>query len=145
VLALAGRVYELTEFLVRTLELRPIDPGPPLEVILHNSCSARRELDVADAAMESLDRLANVHALEPDYADECCGFGGTFAVAVKEPRLSAAMATDKAVAIATTGAPLLVSQDCGCLMNLEGTFRYRGNGPQVKHIAELVWERTDGG
>jgi len=141
--ALAGRVYEFTEFLVRALDLRPVDPGPPLEVVLHNSCSARRELGVADAAGELLDRLANVRALEPDHADECCGFGGTFAI--KEPQLSAAMAADKAAAIAATGAPLLVGQDCGCLMNLEGTFRRRGNGPQVKHIAELVWERTNGG
>ncbi len=142
-LALVGRVYEFTEFLVRTLDLRPVDLGPPLDVVLHNSCSARRELGVADAALELLDRLANIRALEPDHADECCGFGGTFAV--KEPQLSAAMAADKTAAIAAAGAPLLVGQDCGCLMNLEGTFRRRGSGPQVKHIAELVWERTNGG
>lgn len=140
--ALAGRVYEFTEFLVRVLDLRPVDPGPPLKVVLHHSCSARRELGVADTARELLDRLANVHALEPDHAHECCGFGGTFAV--KEPRLSAAMAADKTSAIAATGAPLLVGQDCGCLMNLEGTFRRRGDEPEVKYIAELVWERTGG-
>jgi len=140
---LASRVYEFTEFVVRTLDLRPIDLGPPLEVVLHNSCSARRELGVADAARELLDRLANVCALEPDHADECCGFSGTFAV--KQPQLSAAMAADKTAAIAVTGAPLLVGQDCGCLMNLEGSFRHRGSGPQIKHIAELVWERTSGG
>jgi len=124
---LASRVYEFTEFVVRTLDLRPIDLGPPLEVVLHNSCSARRELGVADAARELLDRLANVCALEPDHADECCGFSGTFAV--KQPQLSAAMAADKTAAIAVTGAPLLVGQDCGCLMNLEGSFRHRGSGP----------------
>ncbi len=140
--ALAGRVCEFTEFLMRTLGFRPVDLGPPLEVVLHNSCSARCELGVADAALELLDRLVNVRTLEPDHAYECCGFGGTFAV--KEPALSAAMAADKTAAIAATGVPLLVGQDCGCLMNLENTFRCRGNGPQVKHIAELVWERTGG-
>ncbi|MCB2264229.1 MAG: (Fe-S)-binding protein [Candidatus Thiosymbion ectosymbiont of Robbea hypermnestra] len=140
--ALAGRVYELTEFLVRTLEFRPLDLGPPLDVVLHHSCSARRELRVANAARTLLDRLANIRILEPDHAHECCGFGGTFAV--KEPELSAAMAADKTAAIAATGAPLLVSQDCGCLMNLEGTFQYQGKGPRIKHIAELVWERTHG-
>ena len=140
--ALAGRVYEFTEFLVRILDLRPVDLGPPLDVVLHNSCSALRELGVADAALELLNCLANVRALEPDHADECCGFGGTFAV--KEPQLSAAMAAGKTAAIAATGAPLLVGQDCGCLMNLEGTFRHWGSGPQVKHIAELVWERING-
>lgn len=140
--ALAGRVYEFTEFLVRIPDFMPGDQGPPLDVVLHNSCSARRELKVADAASELLRRLAGVHVLEPDHAHECCGFGGTFSV--KEPRLSAAMAADKTAAVAVTGAPLLVSQDCGCLMHLEGAFRYRGEGPAIKHIAELLWERTNG-
>ena len=98
---------------------------------------------VSDAALELLDRLGNVSALEPDHAYECCGFGGAFAV--KEPEISAAMAADKTAAIAATGAPLLVSQDCGCLMNLQGTFRKQVGGPEVKHIAELLWERTNGG
>lgn len=141
--ALAGRVYELTEFLVGTLDLRPVDLGPPIDVALHSSCSARRELGVSDAALDLLARLANVRTLEPDHAYECCGFGGTFAV--KQPEISAAMAADKCAAIAATGAPVLVGQDCGCLMNLDGTFRHRGCGPEVKHIAELLWERTNGG
>jgi L-lactate dehydrogenase complex protein LldE len=139
-LALAGRVCEFTEFLIRVLDLRPVDLGPPLQVALHNSCSARRELGIADATLELLGRLGNVQAMEPDHAYECCGFGGTFAV--KQPEISAAMAADKTTAIAATGAPLLVGQDCGCLMNLEGTFRHRGGGPEVRHIAELLWDRT---
>jgi len=141
-LALSERVYEFTDFLIRKLDLRPVDLGPPLQVALHNSCSARRELGVADAALDLLGRLANVRAVEPDHAYECCGFGGTFAV--KQPEISAAMAADKAAAIEATGAPLLVGQDCGCLMNLEGTFRHRGGGPRVEHIAELLWDRTNG-
>ncbi|MCG6863469.1 MAG: (Fe-S)-binding protein [Chromatiaceae bacterium] len=141
-LALAGRVYELTEFLIRVLDFAPEDLGPPIDVALHNSCSARRELGVAAAALDLLARLANVRTLEPDHAYECCGFGGTFSV--KEPEISAAMAADKVAAIAATGASLLVSQDSGCLMNLEGTFRRRNGGPEVKHIAELLWDRTNG-
>jgi L-lactate dehydrogenase complex protein LldE len=140
--ALADRVYEFTEFLIRVLDLKPDDLGPPLEVALHNSCSARRELGVADAALDLLGRLQNVRAVEPDHAQECCGFGGTFAV--KQPEISAAMAADKTAAISATGARVLVGQDCGCLMNLDGTFRRKGGGPEVKHIAELLWERTDG-
>ena len=138
--ALAGRVYELTEFLVRVLDWHPVDLGPPLRVAVHHSCSARRELGVADAAAELLRRLDRVEAVEPDHASECCGFGGTFAL--KQPELSAAMAGDKAEAIVATGAQVLVSQDCGCLMNLGGTLARRGEGPRVTHIAELLWERT---
>jgi L-lactate dehydrogenase complex protein LldE len=138
--SVAGRVHELTEFLVRVLDLRPRDRGAPVRVALHHSCSARRELAVSSAATELLGRLNKVDAVEPDQAHECCGFGGTFAV--KQPEISAAMAADKAAAIADTGAQVLVSQDCGCLMNLEGTLRHQGAGPRVKHIAEFLWERT---
>jgi L-lactate dehydrogenase complex protein LldE len=140
--ALAGRVVELTDFLVRVLELRPRDRGPPLRVVVHNSCSARRELRVAPATLELLGRLANLEILEPDHAYECCGFGGTFAV--KQPEISAAMAADKARSIAATGASALVGQDCGCLMNLGGTLARQGHGIAVKHVAELLWERTGG-
>lgn len=141
-LALSERVFELTEFLVRVLDVKLADLGPPLRVALHNSCSARRELGVADAALDLLGRLSNVDAMEPDHAYECCGFGGTFSV--KQPEISAAMAADKTAAIAATGARMLVGQDCGCLMNLDGTFRRQGKGPEVKHIAEFLWERTSG-
>ena len=140
--SLAGRVVELTDFLVRVLDLRPDDLGPPVKVALHNSCSARREMGVADAAVELLGRLERVEAVEPDHAYECCGFGGTFAV--KQPEISAAMAADKAASLKATGARVLVSQDCGCLMNLGGTLERQGKGPEVEHIAEFLWERTGG-
>ena len=54
------------------------------------------------------------------------------------------MAADKAAAVRATGADLLVSQDCGCLMNIGGTLDRQGSGPPVRHIAELLWERTGG-
>lgn len=145
--AFSRRVYELTEFLHRILDLPLEDLGPPVRVALHNSCSARREMGGADAAAALLGRLARVEVVEPERATECCGFGGTFAV--KQPELSAAMTGDKADAIAATGAQVLVSQDCGCLMSLGGTFARRaaagGKGPRVMHIAEFLWERTHGG
>jgi L-lactate dehydrogenase complex protein LldE len=139
---LAARIYELTDFLTRVLDLRPVDLGPPVKVALHSSCSARREMGVGNAAMRLLSRLSNVTAVEPERAYECCGFGGTFAV--KEAEISAAMAADKCAAVKATGADVLVSQDCGCLMNLEGTFRRQRQGPRVMHIAELLWERIRG-
>ncbi len=146
--ALARRVVELTDFLAWVLDWRPVDQGAPLKVVLHQSCSARREMGVADAATDLLARLAHLETVEPDHAHECCGFGGTFAV--KQPAISAAMAADKADAILATGAQVLVSQDAGCLLNLGGTLERRcpdaaaqpSPRPAVKHIAELLWERT---
>jgi L-lactate dehydrogenase complex protein LldE len=140
--ALADRVVELSDFLVRVLDWRPVDQGPPMRVAVHHSCSARREMGVAPATGELLSRLAGIEVVEPDHARECCGFGGTFAV--KQPEISAAMAADKAAAVRATGADLLVSQDCGCLMNIGGTLDRQGSGPPVRHIAELLWERTGG-
>lgn len=139
-LAFAERVYELTDFLGRVMRIYLDDLGPPVQVVLHNSCSARRELGVADAASALLDGLGKVEAIEPERARECCGFGGTFCV--KEPEISAAMAADKSTAISATGASVLVGQDCGCLMNLAGTLQRQGANLQVRHIAEFLWERT---
>lgn len=138
--AFAGRVIELTDFLGRVLDLHLTDLGPPVRVAVHNSCSSRREMGVAGATIDLLGRLAQVELVEPQRAEECCGFGGTFAF--KQPEISAAMAADKTSAIAATGAEVLVSQDCGCLMNLGGTFARSGTGPIVRHVAEFIWERT---
>jgi L-lactate dehydrogenase complex protein LldE len=139
---LAGRVLELCDFLDRVLDVSLDDRGPAIRVALHQSCSARRETGTAPAAAALLGRLVHVTLVEPDHASECCGFGGTFAL--KEPEISAAMAADKAAALAATGAELLVSQDCGCLLNIDGTARKAGLGLRTMHIAEFLWQRTAG-
>jgi L-lactate dehydrogenase complex protein LldE len=136
----ASRVIELCDFLHRVLSIELTDRGPPIRVALHHSCSARREMRTTDAATALLRRLDQVTLVEPDHAEECCGFGGTFAL--KEPEISAAMAGDKAAAIAATDAPLLLSQDQGCLLNIGGTAKRAGHRFHVKHIAEFLWERT---
>jgi L-lactate dehydrogenase complex protein LldE len=138
--ALASRVHEFTAFLVQILDVRLEDRGPPRRVALHGSCSARRELGVVGAAESLLDQLAGVTRVELDHSAECCGFGGTFSV--KQPEISAAMAKDKTQAIRASGADTLVSQDYGCLMHLGGTFARQGSGPEVRHIAEFLWERV---
>ncbi len=139
---LADRVFELTEFLVRVLRIRLRDLGPPLRVALHTSCSARREMGVAGDHLALLGQLDNVELVEPEHKEECCGFGGTFAV--KHPEISATMVHDKAEALAATGAPRMVTGDCGCLMNIDGHLRFQGTGLPAEHIASFVWERTCG-
>lgn len=146
-LAVANRVYELTEFLVDVLKLELQDLGEPVEVAVHTSCSARREMGVADKIEQLLAQLSNVQVKEQAYKTECCGFGGTFAV--KQPEISAAMVADKTTHLRATGASRLVSQDCGCLMNISGAFAYQAEhegkaAPKAQHIAEFLWERTHG-
>jgi L-lactate dehydrogenase complex protein LldE len=138
--AFASRVVEFADYLVRVLDYRPTDLGPPLRVAVHLSCSARRELGVSGAILDLLGRLERVEVVEPERATECCGFGGTFAV--KQPEISAAMAADKAQAIMATGASVLTGPDCGCLMNLGGILMRQGASIRVLHLAEFVLERT---
>ncbi len=138
--AVADRVWELTGFLVQVLRIELHDLGEPLKVALHTSCSARREMGVAQAGESLLAQLARVERVEQDHPAECCGFGGTFAV--KQPEISAAMVADKTRALCEAGAELVVSQDCGCLMNIDGAFKWQGEGPRSLHIAEFLWRRT---
>jgi L-lactate dehydrogenase complex protein LldE len=140
--ALAARVYELTEFLVDVLNVRLADLGSPVKAAIHTSCSARREMGVASHIDQLVDGLNNVSRVEQHHATECCGFGGTFAV--KQPEVSAAMVSDKCDAIRDSGAEVVVSQDCGCLMNIAGAFDKNGDGVRSLHIAEFLWERTHG-
>lgn len=142
----AQRVYELTEFLVDVLAIQLQDLGEPVEVTVHTSCSARREMGVADKIETLLGQLEQVSVKEQAYKAECCGFGGTFAV--KQPEISAAMVSDKTQHIRATGASQLISQDCGCLMNISGAFEHQAQqqqlpAPQAKHIAEFLWERSN--
>lgn len=137
---LAGRVFELTEFLVRVLKIELRDLGQPVKVALHTACSARREMGVAGDHEQLLKQLDKVELVEQERKEECCGFGGTFAV--KNPDISAAMVSDKADALLATGAQQLVSGDCGCLMNIDGHLQHRGAGLRGQHIASFLWERT---
>lgn len=143
-LEVAGRVYEFTEFLVDVLHLQIQDTGAPTEVAIHTSCSARREMGVADKIEQLVAQLDNVTVHEQHHKKECCGFGGTFAI--KEPEISASMVEDKTAAIRETGASLMITQDCGCLMNISGAFEHQANTqklstPNSQHIAEFLLER----
>lgn len=137
---LASRTWELCEFLVEILDWEPQDKGEPTKVVVHHSCAARRETRSWRHAQRLLDELSNVSVLEPAHAEECCGFGGTFAV--KQPELSAAMAESKCAEIEATGASRLISQDCGCLLNLGGMLERRSTEVRVQHLVEFLLERT---
>lgn len=139
-LKVAARVHELTGFLVDVLGVTLTDLGEPAKVVVHTSCSARREMGVAHAAEALIGQLDRVQPVEQARKNECCGFGGTFAV--KQPDISADMVKDKTDCLRAVEPDRVVSQDCGCLMNIGGAFDYQGGGPKTQHIAEFLWERT---
>ena len=97
-------------------------------------------MEIGDAPKQLLRQLKDVELLELEREDECCGFGGTFAV--KEPHISAAMVKDKVDDISKTGANRLLGGDCGCLLNISGAMKHSGNTTAHQHIAEFIWERT---
>ena len=144
--ALAERTYEFSEFMVNVLQLDKKLPQSadqsPLNVALHTSCSARRGMGVAAEHKALVENLPGVRLQEPQRVTECCGFGGTFAV--KQGDISAAMAADKAEAIAATGSDCLVSGDCGCLMNISGTLEKQGRPLRAQHLASLLYQRLYG-
>ena len=141
-LDIAERTYELTEFLTDILNINLTDLGAPITVAVHSSCSARHEMKVADRIDMLLDQLHNVTRAEPANKEECCGFGGTFAI--KQPEISAAMVLEKAKAIEYTNAQRLIGQDCGCLMNIGCALEKQGHTITHQHIAEFLWDRTGG-
>ncbi|MCP5269054.1 MAG: (Fe-S)-binding protein [Zoogloeaceae bacterium] len=138
--ALSGRVFELTEFLLKVLKVQFKDAGQPTKVTLHTSCSARREMGTHLHARELLGQLSGVEVLMQSHESECCGFGGTFSV--RQPEISAAMAGDKADALKKTGAEVFLSADGGCLMNINGTLEKRRDSFRGQHLASFIWERT---
>lgn len=137
---LAGRVFEITEFLVHVCHVQLVDKGEPQRVAMHTSCSARREMGLAETGPALLKQLDKVTLVEQARAAECCGFGGTFAV--RHPEISAAMVEDKTVAIDEAGADHFVTSDCGCLMNIAGRFEHQRKAIHGEHIASYLWRRT---
>lgn len=140
-LQLAARTVELTQFLVDQLDLQLTDLGAPTEIAVHTSCACRNELRVEERIESLIGQLANVTVLEQPRKAECCGFGGTFSI--KQPEISGAMVQDKTDALDSTGATRVISQDCGCLMNIGGALEKQQRTMQPQHIAEFLLERTD--
>lgn len=136
----AGRVWELTDFLLNVCKVKLRDHGEPVTVAMHTSCSARRELGLGGTGPELLSQLDQVTLVEQVRAEECCGFGGTFAV--RHPEISAAMVSDKVKTLTDTGARAFVTTDCGCLMNIAGYAEQQDQALSGQHILSFLWQRT---
>ncbi|MEW2413114.1 (Fe-S)-binding protein [Streptomyces sp. NPDC046866] len=133
---LAPRVYELTEFLVDVLGVTDVGAYFPHTVTYHPSCHGLRGLGLGDRPRRLLAAVKGLDLIELPGAEECCGFGGTFAV--KNPDVSAAMGTDKTAAAAATGAEVLCGADNSCLAHLGGILRRSGAPLRTVHLAEIL-------
>ena len=134
---LSARTYELTDFLVNIAKLQNIPGNYSGSLTYHDSCSGLREMGVQAQPRALLARMPGVKLTEMRESTTCCGVGGTFSV--KFGDISARMADNKCEHIVQTGAGAIVAGDLGCLMNIEGRLRRRGDlDTRVLHIAEVL-------
>ncbi len=141
VAAVAAKTWELTQFLTEVRGMDSVDAGYEGVAAYHDSCSGLRELGVRDQPRQLLRSVAGLEVRDLGAPEECCGFGGLFAV--KYPDISGRMVSDKADDIVATGADTLLAGDLGCLMNMAGKLKRRGARIRVRHVAEVLAGATD--
>ena len=139
--ALSARTYELTDFLVNVAHFAPNTKTSLKTITYHDSCAGLRELGVKQQPRTLLAQVAGAQLQEMDECEQCCGFGGTFAL--KFGDISAHIAERKCENIAANGAEAVVLGDLGCMLNIEGRLRRRGDAhTQVVHVAEVLAGKT---
>ena len=144
--SVADRTYELSEFIVDVLGVEDVGPWSDgtqhsgvQRVTYHEACHLSRELHVTAQPRTLMSSLPGVELVEMERAEECCGFGGAFAV--KYPDISGAMLQDKIDSVLTTGAGAVVACDSGCLMQIAGGMQRQGVDIRPLHLAQLLDER----
>lgn len=133
---LAARTYELSELLVDVLGVVDLDASFPHRVTYHPTCHGLRTLRLGDKPRRLLSAVRGIELVELPDAEECCGFGGTFAVT--NAAVSAAMLADKCAAAAGTGARYLAAADSSCLAHIGGGLTRRGAAVRAIHYAEIL-------
>jgi len=133
----AERTMELTDFLVNVVRLEHVPGRFEGTVTYHDSCSGLRELAVKSQPRALLAKVPGLRLTEMSTPEYCCGFGGTFAV--KYGEISARIADRKCDDVTSTGADAVVLGDLGCMLNIEGRLKRRGDHrTRVLHVAEVL-------
>jgi len=132
----APRVHELTEFLVDVLGVEDVGAEFPERVAYHPTCHSLRLLRVGDRPQRLLRAVRGLELVDLAGADECCGFGGTFAV--KNADTSVAMGGDKIDAVRASGASILTSADTSCLLHLGGLLSRARTPVRTMHLVEIL-------
>ena len=133
---LAPRLFELSELLVGKLGLEDVGASFPHRVTYHPTCHSLRVARVGDAQLRLLRAVRGLELTELPDAEECCGFGGTFAV--KNADVSAAMLDEKVAAVVASGAAAVCACDSSCLMQIGGGLHRRGIEVRPVHLAEIL-------
>ena len=139
---LIPRVFEFTEFVVDRLGQTEIGAYFPHRVTYHASCNSLRALKLGEKPKQLLCAVKGLDYVELQRIDECCGFGGTFAV--KNAETSAAILADKLRAVMDTGAEICCAADNSCLMHIGGGLSRMKTGVRTMHIAEILAHTEQG-
>ncbi|GIJ41663.1 (Fe-S)-binding protein [Micromonospora andamanensis] len=134
--SVAGRTFELSELLVDVLGVTDVGAFFPHRVTYHPTCHSLRMLRVADRPVRLLRAVRGLELVELPAAEQCCGFGGTFAV--KNADTSMAMLADKMRHVISTGAEVCTAGDASCLMHIGGGLSRSGAGVRTVHLAEIL-------
>ena len=140
------KLLELCEFITDVLQVKTIEAQFPHRVGLHASCHGLRGLDLAkpselmitayDKPRSLLEMVEGIELIELNRKDECCGFGGTFAVS--EEAVSVRMGQDRIDDHLDKGVEVITGTDMSCLMHMEGLLRRQKSNVRVMHIAEIL-------
>jgi len=133
---LAPRVYELSELLVRRLEIEDVGASFPHRVAYHPTCHSLRVTKVGDAPLRLLEHVRGLELVPLARPEECCGFGGMFAV--KNAAISSAILADKCDAVEASGAEVCTAVDGSCLLHIGGGLARRGAAARTLHLAEIL-------
>ncbi len=136
VATLRPRVLELSQFIVDVLGVDDVGSHFAHTVTYHPACHGLRMVHLGDRYQRLLASTGGLELLDLPRAEECCGFGGTFAV--KNADVSSAMVQAKAEAVLGTGAEVMTTTDNSCLLNIAGALSRRADPPRWMHVAEIL-------
>jgi L-lactate dehydrogenase complex protein LldE len=141
---IALRTYELTQYLVDVLGVTDVGASlpRPMRAAIHDACHGYRGLGIARQPRLLLRNVKNLTLVEMPGHDQCCGFGGLFAI--KMSAISGAMLSDKLSAINAARCDFVITGDASCMMHINGGLSRVGASARVMHVAEVLAGRAHG-
>ena len=140
--AIAARTWELSEFLVDVLGVTDVGAYFPHRVTYHPSCHSLRMMRAGDAPLRLLRAVRGIDLVEIENLEQCCGFGGTFAI--KNAEVSSAMLSEKVRGVLNTRAEAVTGCDNSCLMHIGGALHRQRTGVTPVHLAEILASEEGG-
>jgi L-lactate dehydrogenase complex protein LldE len=134
--SLLQRVWEFSEFLTKCLGVTDVGAYYPHRVTYHASCHGLRSLGLGDGPLSLLQQVRGIDLVPLEHVEQCCGFGGTFAI--KNAEVSSAMLAEKTTSVLNTGAEVCTACDTSCLMHIGGALHRQRTGVRTAHLAEIL-------